>query len=356
MSLVAPRLDKIKPSPTIATSIRASELKAAGRDVISLGYGEPDFNTPEHIKEAAIEALRSDQTKYTPVNGIVPLRQAICRKFKRENGVEYKIDQIAVGCGSKQLLYNALVATLAPDDEVIIPAPYWVSYPDMTLLCDGIPVIVDCLAKDGFKLQPEALERAITTKTKWLIINSPNNPSGAVYTRSELRAIADVLLRHPHVWIMTDDIYEHIIYGVEFATIAEVESRLYERTLTVNGVSKGYCMTGWRLGFAGGPTPLINAINMVQSQTSYHTSTVTQWATIPALDGPQDFIRENAVTFMERRDLVVSMLNQAKGLSCPRPDGAFYAYPSCQGVIGRRIPTGKQSNMMRILLGTYWNQ
>ena len=341
MSLVAPRLDKIKPSPTIATSIRASELKAAGRDVISLGYGEPDFNTPEHIKEAAIDALRSDQTKYTPVNGVVPLRQAICRKFKRENGVEYKIDQIAVGCGSKQLLYNALVATLAPDDEVIIPAPYWVSYPDMTLLCDGIPVIVDCLAKDGFKLQPEALERAITTKTKWLIINSPNNPSGAVYTRSELRAIADVLLRHPHVWIMTDDIYEHIIYGVEFATIAEVESRLYERTLTVNGVSKGYCMTGWRLGFAGGPTPLINAINMVQSQTSYHTSTVSQWATIPALDGPQDFIRENAVTFMERRDLVVSMLNQAKGLSCPRPDGAFYAYPSCQGVIGRRTSDGK---------------
>jgi aspartate aminotransferase len=341
VSLVAPRLDKIKPSPTIATSIRASELKAAGRDVISLGYGEPDFNTPEHIKEAAIEALRSDQTKYTPVNGIVPLRQAICRKFKRENGVEYKIDQIAVGCGSKQLLYNALVATLAPDDEVIIPAPYWVSYPDMTLLCDGIPVIVDCLAKDGFKLQPEALERAITTKTKWLIVNSPNNPSGAVYTRSELRAIAEVLLRHPHVWIMTDDIYEHNIYGVELATIAEVEPRLYERTLTVNGVSKGYCMTGWRLGFAGGPTPLINAINMVQSQTSYHTSTVTQWATIPALDGPQDFIRKNAVTFMERRDLVVSMLNQAKGLSCPRPDGAFYAYPSCQGLIGRRTPDGK---------------
>ncbi len=341
MSLVAPRLDKIKPSPTIATSLCGSEVKAAGRDVISLGYGEPDFNTPEHIKEAAIEALRSDQTKYTPVNGIVPLRQAICRKFKRENGVEYKIDQIAVGCGSKQLLYNALVATLAPDDEVIIPAPYWVSYPDMTLLCDGIPVIVDCLAKDGFKLQPEALERAITTKTKWLIVNSPNNPSGAVYTRSELRAIAEVLLRHPHVWIMTDDIYEHIIYGVEFATIAEVEPRLYERTLTVNGVSKGYCMTGWRLGFAGGPTPLINAINMVQSQTSYHTSTVTQWATIPALDGPQDFIRKNAVTFMERRDLVVSMLNQAKGLSCPRPDGAFYAYPSCQGLIGRRTPDGK---------------
>ena len=341
MSLVAPRLDRIKPSPTIATSMRANELKAAGRDVVGLGFGEPDFNTPEHIKDAAIEALRSDQTKYTPVNGVVPLREAICRKFKRENGVEYKVDQIAVGCGSKQLLYNALVATLAPGDEVIIPAPYWVSYPDMTLLCDGIPIFVDCSAKNGLKLNPDALEQAITPKTKWLVINSPNNPSGAVYTRSELRAIADVLLRHPHVWVMTDDIYEHIIYGVEFATIAEVEPRLFERTLTVNGVSKGYCMTGWRLGFAGGPADLINAINMVQSQTSYHTSTITQWATIAALDGPHDFIRTNAATFMERRDLVVSMLNQAQGLSCFRPDGAFYAYPSCQGAIGRRTPDGK---------------
>ena len=351
MSFIAPRLDRIKPSPTIAAATRAGELKAAGRDVIGLGNGEPDFRTPEHIKQAAIDALRRDETKYTPVNGIVPLREAIVRKLKRENGVEYSIDQIAVGCGSKQLFYNAFVATLTPGDEVIIPAPYWVSYPDMVLLCDGTPVFVDCPAQHGFKLQPEALERAITSRTRWLVLNSPNNPSGAVYSRDDLRALADVLLRHPHVWVMADDIYEHIVYGAEFATMAAVEPRLYDRTLTVNGVSKGYCMTGWRLGFAGGPAPLIRAMNMVQSQTSYHTSTITQWATIAALDGPLDFIRDNNKVFMERRDLVVSMLNQANGLTCAAPEGAFYAYAGCGGVIGKRTPDGDRITTDEQLVG-----
>jgi len=343
MSFLAPRLIRIKPSPTIAAATRASELKAAGEDVINLGNGEPDFNTPEHIKEAAIEALRKNETKYTPVNGIVPLRRAICAKFKRENGVEYNVDQIAVGCGSKQIFYNAFASTLGPGDEVIIPAPYWVSYPDMVLLCDGSPVLVDCPAENGFKLQPDALERAITPKTRWLIINSPSNPSGAVYTRADLRAICDVLLRHQHVWVITDDIYEHIVYdGGEFATVAQVEPRLCERTLTVNGVSKGYCMTGWRVGFAGGPLSLINAMNVVQSQTSTHTSTISQWASIAALDGPLDFIVQNNKVFQERRELLVSMLNQAKGLHCAKPEGAFYAYPNCSGVIGHHTPDGKE--------------
>ena len=342
MLLFAPRLKQIKPSPTIAAATRAAELKEAGRDVISLGYGEPDFNTPEHIKEAAIEALRKDETKYTPVNGIAPLRRAISEKFKRENGIDYNVDQIAVGCGSKQVIFNALIATVRTSDEVIVPAPYWVSYPDMVSLCEGTPIFIDCLEKNSFKLQPEAVERAITPNTKWLIINSPCNPSGAVYTYAELRAICDVLLRHPHVWVITDDIYEHIIYdGREFATVAQVEPRLYERTLTVNGVSKGYCMTGWRVGFAGGPLPLIDAMNAVQSQTSTHTSTISQWASIAALDGSLNFIVHNKKVFQERRDLVVSMLNQADGLHCTKPEGAFYAYPNCTGLIGRHTPDGK---------------
>jgi aspartate aminotransferase len=342
MSFLAPRLDRIKPSPTISAAARAGELRAAGRDVIGLGNGEPDFKTADHIKAAAIEALNRDETKYTPVNGIVPLRDAICRKFKRENGVEYSLDQIAVGCGSKQIFYNAFVATLRPGDEVIIPAPYWVSYPDMVLLCEGAPVFVDCPAKNGFRLQPDALEVAITPKTKWLIINSPSNPSGAVYAHADLRAIADVLLRHPHVWVISDDIYEHLVYDGEFVTMAAVEPALYERAVTVNGVSKGYCMTGWRVGFAGGPQSLINAMNMVQSQTSTHTSTISQWASIAALDGPLDFVARNLKIFQERRDLVVSMLNQAKGLQCATPEGAFYAYPGCAGVLGSRTPNGKE--------------
>ncbi|MSP31581.1 MAG: pyridoxal phosphate-dependent aminotransferase [Pseudolabrys sp.] len=345
MSFLSPRLLRIKSSPTIAAATRASELKAAGRDVIGLANGEPDFNTPEHIKNAAIEALRKDETKYTPVNGIVALRRAVCEKFKRENNIEYKVDQIAVGCGSKQIFYNAFAATLAPGDEVIVPAPYWVSYPDMVLLCDGVPVLVDCPAANGFRLQPEALERAITPKTRWLIINSPNNPSGAVYTRADLRAIADVLLRHRHVWVITDDIYEHLVYnGAKFVTMAEVEPRLSERTLTVNGVSKGYCMTGWRVGFAGGPRSLIDAMTIVQSQTSTHTSTISQWASVAALEGSMDFVRQNNNILQERRDLVVSMLNQANGLHCAKPEGTFYAYPSCSGVIGRHTPEGKEIN------------
>ena len=340
---LAPRVLYIKSSPTITAATKATELRAAGRDVVSLGSGEPDFNTPEHIKEAAIEALRNNETKYTPVNGIVQLRRAICAKFKRENGIEYNVDQIAIGCGSKQILYNAFVATLRPGDEVIIPAPYWVSYSDMVLLCEGTPVFVDCPADNGFKLQPETLERSITPKTRWLIINSPSNPSGAVYTRAELKALCDVLLCHSHVWIASDDIYEHIIYdGGEFVTAAQLEPSLYERTLTVNGVSKGYCMTGWRVGFGGGPLSLINAMNAVQSHTSTHTSTISQWATIAALDGPTEFIAQNRKTFQERRDLVVSMLNQAHGLSCANPEGAFYAYPSCSDLIGRHTPDGKE--------------
>jgi aspartate aminotransferase len=338
---LASRLARIKPSPTIAVTTKAQELKAAGRDVIGLGAGEPDFDTPEHIKQAAIDAMRKGLTKYTPVNGVPELRKAIAAKFKRENGLEYSIDQLSVGCGGKQVLYNAFVATLNPGDEVIFAAPYWVSYPDMVLLCEGTPVVIDCPAESGFKLRPEQLERAITPKTKWLLLNSPSNPSGAAYTRAELRALCDVLLRHPHVWVMTDDMYEHLTYdNFEFTTPAQIEPKLYERTLTINGVSKAYCMTGWRLGYAGGPLNLIKAMNAVQSHSTTHTSSLTQYAAIAALNGPQDFIPQHNKVFQDRRDLVVSMLNQAKGIQCPKPEGAFYVYPSCAGTLGHKTPSG----------------
>ncbi len=342
MSFLAQRLSRIKPSPTIGVTQKAAELKAAGRDVIGLGAGEPDFDTPDHIKAAAKAAIDAGETKYTAVAGSPALRKAISAKFKRENDVEYAPEQITVGCGGKQTLYNALMATLDPGDEVIIPAPYWVSYPDMVLLAEGDPVIVPCAATRGFKLDPADLEAAITRRTKWVILNSPSNPTGAAYSELELRAICDVLLRHPRVWIMTDDIYEHVIYDdFRFTTVVQVEPRLYERTLTINGCSKAYSMTGWRVGYGAGPKSLITAMNMVQSQSTTHTSSISQAAAVAALNGPQDFIPANNAVFCERRDLVVAQLNQAIGLDCARPEGAFYVYPSCAGTIGRTTPDGK---------------
>ncbi|HYI68849.1 MAG TPA: aspartate transaminase [Skermanella sp.] len=342
MPFIATRLSNIKPSPTIAVTQKAREVKAAGRNIISLGAGEPDFDTPDNIKEAAIAAIRSGDTKYTAVDGTPALKKAICAKFKRENGLEYTPEQVTVGTGGKQVLYNALMATLNPGDEVIIPAPYWVSYPDMVLLADGVPVPVECPASVGFKLQPADLEKAITPKTKWLILNSPNNPTGAAYTRAELKALTDVLVRHPHVWVMTDDMYEHLNYdGFEFTTPAQVEPSLYDRTLTINGVSKAYAMTGWRIGYAAGPKELIKAMGVIQSQSTSNPSSISQAAAVEALNGPQDFIKTRAEAFKERRDLVVSMLNQATGIKCHKPEGAFYVYPSCEGTIGKTTPDGK---------------
>ncbi|MBK8159228.1 MAG: pyridoxal phosphate-dependent aminotransferase [Rhodospirillaceae bacterium] len=343
MAFLADRLDRIKPSPTIAVTMKARELKAQGRDIIGLGAGEPDFDTPENIKQAAIKAINSGDTKYTNVDGTDALKKAIIAKFKRENNLDYKLDQITVGTGGKQVLYNALVATVNPGDEVIIPAPYWVSYPDIVHLAEGTPVFVECGQNHQFKLQPEMLDAAITPKTKWLILNSPSNPTGAAYSAKELRAIADVLLKHPHVWVLTDDMYEHLVYDqFKFATIAEVEPKLYERTLTMNGVSKSYCMTGWRIGYAGGPAPLIKAIAKIQSQSTSNPSSISQAAAVEALNGPQDFIAKHNVSFKERRDLVVEMLNKAKGLHCHKPEGAFYVYPSCAGAIGKTTPDGKK--------------
>jgi aspartate aminotransferase len=342
MPFIATRLSNIKPSPTIAVTQKARELKAAGRNIISLGAGEPDFDTPDNIKEAAIAAIRAGDTKYTAVDGTPALKKAICAKFKRENGLEYTPEQVTVGTGGKQVLYNALMATLNPGDEVIIPAPYWVSYPDMVLLADGTPVPVECPASVGFKLQAADLEKAITPKTKWLILNSPNNPTGAAYTRAELKALTDVLVRHPHVWVMTDDMYEHLNYdGFEFTTPAQVEPSLYDRTLTINGVSKAYAMTGWRIGYAAGPKELIKAIGVIQSQSTSNPSSISQAAAVEALNGTQDFIKTRAEAFKERRDLVVSMLNQATGIKCHKPEGAFYVYPSCEGTIGKTTPEGK---------------
>ena len=341
MPMLAAYLDAIKPSSTVAVTTKANELKAAGRDVIGLGAGEPDFDTPDFIKEAAIEAIRRGKTKYTAPAGTTELREAISRKFKRENGLDYSVDQITVGCGGKQILYNALAATLDSGDEVIIPTPYWVSYPDMVLLGRGTPVLVATSLESGFKMKPEDLEAAITPRTKWLLLNSPSNPSGAAYTEAELAALAEVLARHSHVWTMTDDMYEHIVYDdFDFTTIARVEPALYDRTLTVNGVSKAYSMTGWRVGYAGGPAGLIKAMNMIQSQSTTHTSSISQAAAAAALDGPQDFLDGWVRVFRERRDLIVAMLNQSSGLSCPTPEGAFYVYPSCSGLIGRRTPEG----------------
>ncbi|MBL6933070.1 MAG: pyridoxal phosphate-dependent aminotransferase [Rhodospirillales bacterium] len=342
MTFLASRLSRIKPSPTIAVATKARELKAAGRDVIGLGAGEPDFDTPAHIIAAAKVAMDAGETRYTAVAGTPELRQAIVDKFKRDNDLDYTPDQISVGCGGKQNIYNALMATLNPGDEVIIPAPYWVSYPDITLLAEGTPVIVDCPAEAGFKLTPEDLEAAITPKTKWLILNSPSNPTGAGYTRADMKALTDVLLKHEHVWVMSDDMYEHLVYdGFEFVTPAQVEPALFGRTLTLNGVSKAYCMTGWRVGYAAGPDEIIKAMNKIQSQSTTHTSSVSQAAAVAALTGPHDFIAKHNVIFVERRDLVVAMLNEAEGLTCPTPDGAFYVYPSCAGMIGKKTPDGK---------------
>ena len=342
MSFLAQSLGRVKPSPTIAVSTRARELKAEGRDVIGLGAGEPDFDTPDSIKEAAIKAMWAGDTKYTAVDGTPALKAAIVEKFKRENGLDYVPEQITVGAGGKQVIFNALMATLDPGDEVIVPAPYWVSYPDMVLLCGGTPVSVICPASASFKLQPDALAAAITPKTKWLILNSPNNPTGAAYSRDELKALTDVLVGHPHVHILTDDMYEHLSYdGFAFTTVAQVEPRLYDRTLTMNGVSKAYAMTGWRIGYAGGSRELIKAIAKVQSQSTSNPSSIGQAAAVAALSGPQDFIPERAKVFQERRDLVVSMLNQATGIECHRPEGAFYVFPSCAGCIGKTTPDGK---------------
>ncbi|MGQ0664699.1 MAG: pyridoxal phosphate-dependent aminotransferase [Pseudomonadota bacterium] len=341
MTPLAARLGRIKPSPTIAVTTKAAELKALGRDVIGLGAGEPDFDTPDNIKAAAIAAISRGETKYTAVDGTPALKAAICAKFERENGLDYKPSQVSVGTGGKQVIYNALMATLDPGEEVIIPAPYWVSYPDMVLLADGRPVVVSCPQNNRFKLRPEDLEAAITPRTKWLILNSPSNPTGAAYTSAELKELTDVLVRHPHVFVLTDDMYEHLVYdGFEFATPAEVEPRLYERTLTMNGVSKAYCMTGWRIGYAGGPADLIKAMATVQSQSTSNPSSISQAAAIEALNGRQDFIARHNAIFKERRDLVVAMLDQAKGISCHKPEGAFYVYPSCAGTIGRRTPAG----------------
>jgi aspartate aminotransferase len=343
MAFLADSLSRIKPSATIAVTDKARALKQAGRDVIGLGAGEPDFDTPDNIKEAAIKAIRSGKaSKYTAVDGIPELKAAISRKFKRENELDYKPSQIIIGTGGKQVLFNALMCTLNPGDEVVIPAPYWVSYPDIVLLAGATPVPVVTKVEDGFKMTPEALERAITPKTKWLIFNSPSNPTGAAYSRDEVKAITDVLMKHPHVWLLTDDMYEHLVYDdFEFFSPAQVEPRLYERTLTLNGFSKAYCMTGWRLGYGGAPEFLIKAMATLQSQSTTNANAAAQWAGVEALDGPQDFIAKHNAIFKERRDLCVSMLNQANGIHCPKPEGAFYVYPTCKGAIGKKSPSGK---------------
>lgn len=343
MSIVATRLNRIKPSPTLAVTAKVNELKAQGREIIGLGAGEPDFDTPDFIKEAAYKAIENGQTKYTNVDGTNELKDAIIGKFKRDNDLTYTREQITVGTGGKQVLYNALMASLNPGDEVIIPAPYWVSYPDMVLLAEGEPVIVPCGPENQFKLQAADLEAAITPKTKWLIFNSPSNPTGGAYSHDELKAITDVLLKHPHVYIMSDDMYEHLVYdGFKFATPAQVEPKLYDRTLTVNGVSKSYSMTGWRIGYAGGPKELIKAIAKIQSQSTSNPSSVSQAAAVAALNGDQGFLAGRNDVFKERRDMVVKMLNQCEGVECITPEGAFYVYPSCAGVIGKTTPDGKK--------------
>jgi len=339
---LAQSLGRIQPSQTIAVTMKAKELKAAGRDVIGLGAGEPDFDTPDNIKEAAIAAIRRGETKYTPVEGIPELRKAVAAKFKRENGLDYAPAQIFVSAGGKAIIYNALTATLNPGDEVICIAPYWVSYPDIVALSGAKPVVIEARIENGFRLTPGELERAITPRTKWLIVNQPSNPTGACYTRAQLKALTDVLLRHPQVWVLTDDIYEHLTYGeFEFATIAQVEPKLYERTLTMNGVSKAYAMTGWRIGYCGAPEPLVKAMAKLQSQSISHATSIAQWASVEALNGTQAFIPERKKIFEERRDLVVSMLNQASGIECPKPEGAFYVYPSIRKLVGKTAPSGK---------------
>lgn len=340
-SFLATRLDRIKPSPTLAVTTKAAELKAAGRDVIGLGAGEPDFDTPKNIKEAAATAMNKGETKYTAVDGTPTLKKAICTKFERENNLVYKPEQITVGCGGKHVLFNALLATLNPGDEVIIPAPYWVSYPDMVLFAEGTPIIVNGPEQNRFKITAHDLDKAITPKTKWLILNSPSNPTGSAYTEKELKELAQVLLKHPHVYIMSDDIYEHVIYdGFKFSTIAEIEPKLYDRTFTVNGVSKAYSMTGWRIGYGAGPKELIKAMCMLQSQSTSNPCSISQAASIEALNGTQDFIEPNNTTFKRRRDMVVKLLNNIKGITCLSPEGAFYVFPSCKDLIGKKTPEG----------------
>jgi len=342
MSLESAALKRVKPSATLAVDAKARALVSEGKNVIGLSAGQPDFDTPDNIKEAAIKAIREGKTKYTDVDGTPELKDAVAAKFKRENGLDYKRSQIHVAPGGKAVLFNALVATLSAGDEVIVPAPYWVSYPDMVLLAGGEPVIVIGPEENGFKLAPEALEAAITPRTRWVILNSPSNPTGAAYTAAELRALADVLLRHPHVWIMADDMYEHLLYdGLEFATIAQVEPKLYDRTLTVNGVSKAYAMTGWRIGYAAGPEALITLMRKLESQSTSNPCSIAQAAAVEALNGTQEFLAPRAAAFEKRRDLVVSMLNQATGVTCAKPEGAFYVYPSCAGLIGKTAPSGK---------------
>ena len=343
MVFLSDTLARVKPSATIVVSTKAAELKAQGHDIISLGAGEPDFDTPENIKAAAIRAIHAGKTKYTAVDGIPELKAAICAKFARENGLDYKPAQVSVGTGGKQILYNALMATLNSGDEVIIPAPYWVSYPDMVMLAGGTPVAVPAGIQTNFKLTPEKLEAAITPKTKWFIFNSPSNPTGAGYTKAELKGLTDVLMRHPHVWVMSDDMYEHLVFDdFKFCTPAEIEPGLYERTLTCNGVSKAYAMTGWRIGYAAGPVALIKAMATIQSQSTSNPSSVSQYAALEALTGPQDFLADNRSLFQRRRDLVVTMLNAAQGITCPNPEGAFYVYPDISGCIGKAITKGRK--------------
>ncbi len=357
MSIVSDALLRVKPSATVAAAQKARDLKAQGKTIISLTIGEPDFDTPDNVKQAAIAAIDRGETKYTPVSGIEPLKAAIVGKFKRENGLDYKASQVIVGTGAKHILFNAFLATVNPGDEVIVPAPFWVSYPDMVAIADGKVVQVATSMANGFKLTAEALARAITPKTKWLLLNSPSNPSGAAYTRGELKALTEVLLRHPHVWVMTDDIYEHLVYGdFEFTTPAQVEPALIDRTLTINGVSKSYAMTGWRIGYAAGPQPLVKAMDTLQGQQTSGACSIAQWAAVEALNGTQAFIPQSRRIFEGRRDLVVSMLNQTKYLKCPTPEGAFYVYPSVAEAIGRKTPDGKvietDANFVEALLET----
>lgn len=342
MAFLADILSRVQPSATIAVAQKARELKAAGRDVIGLGAGEPDFDTPDNIKEAAKVAIDEGKTKYTPISGVPELRQAIVEKFKRENELDYTLPQTIVATGGKQILFNAFMATLNAEDEVIIPAPYWVSYPEMVAICGGESVFIETKIEDNFKLTADALEAAITPKTKWFMFNSPSNPSGAAYTYDELKALTDVLLKYPDVWILSDDMYEHLCYGdFKFVSPAQVEPKLYDRTLTMNGVSKAYAMTGWRIGYAAGPLELIKAMDMIQGQQTSGASSIAQWAAVEALNGTQDFISERRDVFEERRNLVVSMLNQAKGINCPMPEGAFYVYPSCKDLMGKKTLSGK---------------
>jgi aspartate aminotransferase len=345
MNFLSKCLINIKPSPTIAVSMKAADLKAQGKDIISLGMGEPDFDTPQNIKNFAIQAIQNGETKYTAVDGTPALKKAIIAKFKRENNLEYKSNEISVSTGAKQVIYNALIATLNEGDEVLIPAPYWVSYPDMVLLGNGVPVIIESNSKNNFKISPNDLEKKITPKTKWLILNSPSNPTGACYSESELRALADVLLKHHHVHILSDDIYEHLIFeNLKFATIAQIEPKLKDRTLVVNGVSKAYAMTGWRIGYGAGNEKLIKAMGVIQSQSTSSPSSIGQAASVEALNGTQDFIKPNALLFQKRRDLVVKMLNEIDGINCNNPNGAFYVFPSCEGLYGRKTPQGNLIN------------